>query len=1238
MDSSIPSWIRYSNQNATRKHPLSAELTDSMSFLGDMGVTMEVFSGGQPGKGQGPRVGSTRHDHGGAADVFFYKEGRKLDWASPEDQPIFQEIVRRGKAAGVTGFGAGDGYMQKGSMHLGFGAPGVWGAGGKGANAPAWLREAYEGANSPAPLVTVNKDSYSLTEGEHPVYKDVQELSPDKEKPSWSELQSDAWNTQQTIPWLYENLTYQPEVDPNWRGGEDANIISSALKEANLPAEMYAERVAGSVSEDDFKYKIAKAQEDYARHQRLAEAGLAGTALSVANAILDPVAIAADIAATSVAPVYTLGKAGRIGKILQHAVSGAAGGLASEGVAAAVNPNRSSSDVLMGTVFGFGVGAVVGKLNVRGETVQEANMLQQAAQREVQAYENYGRSSAGAAQVNRNKPFLDEEGLGAVSNNELADSFMREVRFDLSAMIDKSDVPVARMLGSALVQDAGGKSGLAINGIAASEETARYTAQWFTGYNRTYNPQFAAYRKRMGVVPGTRRAAELEREFNDKVTEYIRDRAAGRHERYAQEIRTVGNKIAEIQGEILELSQNPFIREGLSADAIKGMEEVAKDPHYIMRRWSSDKIRMIDAQYGQKAIEDLIYGAIRSANSDVDEEVLRKVAVGFTRAIRQRGHGITEAMGRPVGGENFDMLKRALIEEGNLDPAAAETFLKRYTKQPDAGRDPRAKRRVLMDELYEHHVAPTDIKTGTARLRPLKLSDLLDNDASSLFTAYARQMAGQVALARVRIKDPSTGKLLVDGIKSEADWEHLLQVVKKNAADHGKDSKAVVERLQYAYDAIRGRPHKGEHTPYGKFLRLMRKFHFIRVMGQVGFAQIPEIPRIISTLGVKASFSQIPALRRVYSEETGETLLRNGLADDLEKTMGLGGERLNVSSSYRLDDLTGTIDNPMGGRSGKVENALNKAGHVVSEVSGMTQVNILSQRWAGAAIVQKFSDWAAKGRGIPKKQLTDLGIDDAMAERIATMMKTKGNLEFEKGFLTGKKVSRLYIDNWEDQEAATAFLNAVYRWSGQIIQRNDIGALSKWMAYPTAKALLQFRTFTLGAYANQTIKGLNMARNGDPSHILAAITSMGMAGLVYTVQSKILAIGREDADEWLEKRLSWGNIAAAAFSRAGWASILPMIMDTALYNTGIDPMFSQSRTTGQNSTTWFGAPSTGYLDDFGSATGAMIRSFTADGDWSQEEARAITRALPFGNTLPVVLGTNYLIGDLPRYKPRERRE
>jgi hypothetical protein len=139
-------YLKYLNQGATRNQQLSENLVKRLGYLQDMGVVAHVVSGGQPGKDEGgARTGSTRHDHGNSMDADFYVGDRKLDWNNPDDLPIFSEIVSRGKAAGISGIGGSDSYMGPGRLHMGFGTPSRWGAGGKADTAPAWLRAAYDG-------------------------------------------------------------------------------------------------------------------------------------------------------------------------------------------------------------------------------------------------------------------------------------------------------------------------------------------------------------------------------------------------------------------------------------------------------------------------------------------------------------------------------------------------------------------------------------------------------------------------------------------------------------------------------------------------------------------------------------------------------------------------------------------------------------------------------------------------------------------------------------------------------------------------------------------------------------------------------------------------------------------------------------------------------------------------------------------------------------------------------------
>jgi hypothetical protein len=121
------------NQQGIRKLPINSKLKGVLQQAARAaGVDVEVFSGGQPRKGEGgQRTGSTRHDHGNAADVYLYKEGRKL--RDPEDREIMAKFVSAASSAGATGIGFGGIvnkqklYMGESGIHVGFGTPATWG-------------------------------------------------------------------------------------------------------------------------------------------------------------------------------------------------------------------------------------------------------------------------------------------------------------------------------------------------------------------------------------------------------------------------------------------------------------------------------------------------------------------------------------------------------------------------------------------------------------------------------------------------------------------------------------------------------------------------------------------------------------------------------------------------------------------------------------------------------------------------------------------------------------------------------------------------------------------------------------------------------------------------------------------------------------------------------------------------------------------------------------------------------
>ncbi|MER8385257.1 phage tail tip lysozyme [Mesorhizobium sp. M1380] len=1053
-------------------------------------------------------------------------------------------------------------------------------------------------------------------------------------EPGWWQLQKDAYNTQQTLPWLaVQNKQLAP--DETW--SLDEKRLGPDLEARGIPAsemDRYAPRLA-SVSEADYQDNLGRVKADFDANVRLANAGFTGGFLSIANSILDPVALGADVMASTVAPELVIGnRAKRLGRVLEGAMAGAAGGAASVAINAAVNPNVNQSDLLAATVFGAGVGGAVGHLFGRPETTFEGAQLQRAGRNAAEAHEGVDMAgSVGAAKASANAPFLDEEGLGLLDDRDFDPTAFGSIRPDLSARLQQ-DSNVLVKAGAGLVQDGTGKANGAVNAIAASEDMTRLFDEHRITEAQTYNPQLADYAKRQKRL----NKAQIERNFNDEIHAYITDRQTGRADRYDPAVVKVGNKHAELYAEALRLQQNPFAREGIEGRSVLGTDSIPTDPHYSPRYWNSEAIIAAVNEFGVDPIVTLIGRAMKSADTGIKDELIERTAKAFTNAIIDRAHGLEDVTSHVLSSDQLDNLVDMLEGHYGLDPKDAEALRFEFAKKSakDAGRDGHNKARLLLDEkMTLENVAN---KHGVVNERGISISDLVVTDARQNFTRYMRNSMGRVALARYRFKDPQTGELLINGFTSDREFASYMTKVKQKNADlisAGKITKsqaaAGVKRLEYAYASILGRPTSDmEATNAGWFLRMVRKFNFSRIMNQVGFAQISEIGSPIASLGWKAALSQAPALRRVVTDD-GASLLKSGLGNDVEAIMGVGADRLLHTSDYRIDEFSnGFHGEPTSNWKEFIENKLNKANRITSEVSGLTQANVMLERWTAKAIVQKFSDMAHNGgKGMSAKRLADLGLSKDMTDRVMKMFTTEGNFEHEVGFITGRKVTRAHFDKWADKEAREAFISAAHRLSRQVIQKNDIGNMTMWMSHPLAKALMQFRTFMVGSYGKQTLKSLAF-KDVMAAHQLVMTTAFAAAG--YIMQMKAQAMLRSDRDKFLEERLSPKNLAAAAFARAGASSIIPMLVDTGLGLGGQDTLFSYTRTTGQASNMLFGNPTTGGVDDLYQAGRSMAGLFR-DGEWSQDEARKVSRVLMFGNALPIVMGLNGWISGMPERAP-----
>ena len=972
--------------------------------------------------------------------------------------------------------------------------------------------------------------------------------------------------------------------------------------------------------------------EDIEQNNRLDALGWGGVGLRLGAAISDPVAWGVTLATEgAAAPFVWVPKAARLGRIVRGGLVGAASVGAVEGYIASQSPTRDWKDALYATAAGSVLGGAVGAIGRTGYTaaVDEAIsnratslmkgiQVQELAEAGAQLTEKGGKqfsdaaaggtrfeltdageariiprdeatdTSAGAQQagiVDLAAPIEDiVENLGDVPKSAFAAG-----RFDMVGQLGASENDLRRALASQLAEEGVGFADDSVVPISASERATRQHRLAATNFYREAYPAFRDWAKESGLSWHQRFRGRDD--FFEAVTRQVRTPSADANPHVAK----VAKRLRELHSDFLQRAK---------AAGVRGFDEVVEDPNYIMRVHNHRRIHTLIDRHGRSEIVRLISQAMvnHGRNASLADDEITAIASSYLSNVLKRGYGRDVHFNNLFSKDRIGAL-RAMLRDSGVDETVAEGIASKLSTAASDGRMARSKSRLDLDEGAS--IRSIDKETG--KEVDLRFDDLLENNAEVLFHTYSRQLSGHTAMAEA-------------GFETEGKLMAYLERSRELDMDRGIDPKVAdveIDKLLTIYRSVTGQP-LGKRTTTAEVLRTVRDYNFIRVMNQVGFAQIPEVGQIVGQMGWKATLQHVPVLRNIWSRAR-DGKLSDEFLDELETVLGFGTDRLRHGVMNRFDDFgSGELT-----RFGKIDRALEYGKRFTADISFMAPVNMALQRLAVSAAVQKFANMAAKGQVTDIRRLKTLGLDEAMVGRILDQM--RNHVRGEAGTLTGRRVKKLNMDDWEDEEAAVAFLQAIDRWGRRVIQENDIGAMSQWMTTDLGKTLIQFRTFMMVAWSKQTLHSLHMR---DRAAVLAFLWSTVFAGLAYTAQQYANSVGRDDADEYLKRRLSPPELAKAAFQRTAASSLLPGLIDTGAWFAGLDPVFAYGRTTGLGTDFLSGTPTV----DLANRAQAGVRGIVGatlnpSYDFSEKDARNIAATLAFQNALMLKNGVSVLINE-----------
>ena len=819
-----------------------------------------------------------------------------------------------------------------------------------------------------------------------------------------------------------------------------------------------------------------------------------------------------------------------------------------------------------------------------------------------------GNGSVGAMRVDRPIEYdeLSVDDKIIYDSQNYPKTSMGWLRASFSGFFGRSNDPMVRKIGQVFVQDAVGRGDFSPMTAPVSQRITHANKVVLANIRRDLIGPMHRWAEARGVSVSEVLTRSHVDEYMDTITRLIR-----RPPPASMDALSDIDKALHEGANVYRDAYNKAV--GFGKDkGVPGYENLDTSETHVPRVMNVRNYDNIVVKHTREKVVRLVEGAIlRGANGNLDTSVANSLAEAWIKG-QEMGRFPGDQVSRAIQGDDMESLGAVLGSV--MDKSVAEDLLVKVqkfieTEKREKGKVSSARQRIRMDETFE--------------LEGIRFEDLLENNADQLFTGYITRLHGAGFLQDGLRKFTYThnGETIVPT------WNKLRDNIMTNRSKFGISQSTAYSR-QLDMDVI-GKLLNGipleDKTISQEMMRLLRDYQFIRLGNMFGVAQVPEFGNVIGQGGLRATAQQVPELMDMFVRaRSGE--LQNELLEELEPILAIGTERLRRDWNNNLNDY-GASENVM---FGKIDKYLRRGKGITADVSGLSTINTTMQRATAAIMSQKWMTMALRNGPLTKREqrrMNSIGLGPEMAERVFAAMRDPTNGAVTVDGLFGKKVKRLNIANWTDREAASHFVDAMNMTATRIVQENDIGQMNRWSVTGLGKLLLVFRTFNIAAYEKQLLHGV---KHADIETFMSWSIATTLAAMAYTGRTHVESIGRSDREEFLEKRLSWESIASAAFANAGYLSLLPGAIDTALLPVG-DPIFSHARSSGQPSDLITGSAPISFVNTLlNTAPKGLIQSAIRDDyDYSKPNARSLQSLTPYSNAFIVKQGYNLLNSTLP---------
>lgn len=753
----------------------------------------------------------------------------------------------------------------------------------------------------------------------------------------------------------------------------------------------------------------------------------------------------------------------------------------------------------------------------------------------------------------------DKEKMRTIMKNSLFDARTPGL------ILAESDNPVFKAVAGILVENTMGGSG---RRVTAALRKAQWEREFVGNAVVAVGSHYETFRnKRLGYMNGIADdlgEARTRKEFNDAVYMEVNARSLGQEIGSAAEVKAAADA--------LEVSYERMLKAQKDVRTV-GWGALPDNSQGYMPRITNKRLWLTLSTERKQALHKALAEQFQE-RGDMDAAFADRVASKYLDHISTNANG-----GHEIPANVHDPMALDYVQEAMKAAGMTEAEVREYASRMARGGPSHTKARLDLDVLKEYK----DSNGETFRLM-----DIMETDPIELLRGQARRVSGEVALTQ-------------HGVMGSAGLKLLRRAAEKAQKSGDANHVKAMEAFDQVAAEMLGRPF-GDEMP--TWMEGALTANAASNLGFMGWMQMGELINTATGLGVLDTMKMVADFPRIMQEvkvlaKGGK--VENGILGSLEVSgaeFGLAGYKMitqydNPSSVYAA---VGRQDQ------GTLIKGVRVMGHKLGTVSLHRIIQATQVRGVAEQITKKALRYVKEG--IESKALADMGFTPDMVERL------RAELPNIATFDGSGVLAKLDMTKAADPALAGDFIATINRGAGQLIQDTFIGEKGKWQHSNLGKVMTQFRSFPITAMEKQW--GRLRGMHGAPAAlgIIMAAAPLGFA--MYAARTAVNAIGRPDADEYIEKQFQPLAVGRGLMNYIGALGLAPDMMDALTAVAVPDDLKKewglQSRT-GQSPTVGGIVPVVGYADTWLKAVNNL------------DNPHAIVRALPFSNapwTVPLI--------------------